>query len=129
MSRKYSRYEVNQLVKAVLVRNAVDLSALNFSSTEHSAYFSGELKKDPRGDLTRQQIAAMLKELEALPTRVDFSFDLNNWKITQRYGSWEISQSKKVGVLRSPDEKPYVIKDADGLESVLLDMINPDSGK
>lgn len=129
MSRKYSRYEINQLVKAVLVRNSVDLSALNFSSTEHSAYFNGELKKDPRGDLTKQNIMAMVREMESLPVKLEITFDLNNWKIVQRYGSWEIAQSKKAGVLRSTDEKPYEIKDADSMESVLFDLIKANSEK
>jgi len=128
MSRKFSRYEINQLVKTVLVRHAVDLSCLNFTCTEQSAYLSGDLKKDPRGEHTRQQILAMIREFEGLPVRLELIFDLNNWVITQRYGTWEIQQSKKTGTVRAPEEKPYVIKEADPMEELLQALIKAESG-
>jgi len=121
MSRKYSRYEINQIVKTVLVRHAVDLSVIDFSCTEHSVYFKGELKKDPRGDLTRQQLMAMVRELESLPLRLDYIFDLENWTVTQRYGSWELAPRKKVGVVLT-EEKPFTIRETDVLEDIMREF-------
>lgn len=118
MSRKYSRNEISQLVKTVLVRRAVDLTALLFSCTEQSVYFKGSLKKDPRGDFTKPQILAIIRELESIPARVEFLFDLDNWTITKRSGSWEMFQRRKTGVIHQREDTPYVITEASVIEDL-----------
>ncbi len=115
---QFQRYEINQQVQRVLVRNGVDLTKLHYSSSGSVVTLYGSLFKDPEGDFSVAQIESMIKELERLPARIYLSFDLENWNIAYEHGAWSIRGKRRV----LGRDKP--IEDVDVTEAdMLADML------
>ncbi len=79
MDEKVSRYEINRKVKMILVRHAVDLSQLQYSSSGPTVYLFGKLQKEPKGEFKIQEIEAMAHEIGSVPHVQGLEFDLSNW--------------------------------------------------
>lgn len=130
MRPRLTRYELNQMVKAVLVRFAVDLRALEFSCTGHSVYFKGELLKDPHGDFTAPEVMAMVNEIERFPVQLRIDFELDNWRLTPGFGAWDAQPVGAHGVSTgTPGGSPasgdttLIIDDDDTFDSLIIDDI------
>ena len=92
--KQVSRYEINRLVKQVLVRYAVDLTELQFSCSGETVYLYGNLFKDSEGAFTPLGIETLVKELSRLPFVKQLQWDLNNWYISGELGSWQITKRR-----------------------------------
>jgi hypothetical protein len=85
---------MNRQVQSVLVRHAVDLGRLGFSSTSRSVYLYGLLKRDPHGDFKPAQVKGMIEELQSLPQRPFLQFELENWNISFDTGTPVIAKAR-----------------------------------
>ena len=94
MKDQLSRYEINQNVKAVLVRHAVDLLELQYSCTGKTVGLYGNLKKDPQGNFTPSEIDSLVQELMELKQISDVYFVLDNWNIHFDFGALKIHKKK-----------------------------------
>lgn len=86
---QYSRYRVNQQVRAVLVRHAVNLALLEYSFTGQTLYLYGSLGRDPSGELRPVDVQGLLKEVGRLPLVKAVQVDVDNWTIYDSEGSWQ----------------------------------------
>ena len=86
-----SRYDVNRNIRAVLVRNNVNLDRIEFSFMGKTAYIRGELSKVNSGEFTVAAIETLVTELSKVPSVRDIQFELLNWAIMPTGGSWQIS--------------------------------------
>ena len=127
-----SRYEINQKVKTCLVRNAVDLTQINYSCSTTTVHLWGLLKKDPEGDFSPASVELLLKELSRLPEVRRLEVKLENWDIQRTEGSWSITgitkKKRKIEdgahrrVLGAGEEKTLVVDKSEGIETVLKDL-------
>jgi hypothetical protein len=129
-----SRYEVNRNVRMALTRNDADLTKIDYSFMGNTVYLNGDLVKPDR-DFSAQEIAAIAKEISALPHVRDIQFDLNNWMVASSGDSWQFSQVKKSittkGTARQAGtlgDNTVVIEKAEDL-TVVLEDIQADSKK
>lgn len=128
-----SRYEVNRNVRTVLARNDADLTRIDYSFMGNTVYLNGDLVKPDR-DFSAQEIAAIAREISALPHVRDIQFDLNNWIVASSGDSWQFSRTKKsvatTGAARQAGsgDSTVVIEKAEDL-TVVLEDIQADSKK
>jgi len=94
MKKQISRYELNRMVRQVLIRHAVDLTQLQYSSSGETVYLYGYLLKDSDGKFSPVTIETMVKELARLPYVKSIQFDLHNWVISSDIGTWQIAARK-----------------------------------
>jgi len=94
MKEQVSRYELNRMVKQVLVRHAVNLMQLQFSSSKETIYLYGDLVKDPEGPFTPSGVEVLIKDLSRMPHVKNLQFNFNNWNISGELDSWQISKRK-----------------------------------
>ncbi len=90
-----SRYKVNRDIRSILVRNAADLSRIDFSFTGRTVYIRGELFKVDNSDFPVSQIEDLARDISRLPAVRELYFDLANWSITTTGDSWQIVKIKK----------------------------------
>ena len=109
VDKKVSRYEMNQRVKAVLVRHAVNLTLLRWSSSKTTTYFYGVLKKEPEEDFTMQSLEALVKELTTMPRGPRIRFSIENWDIGSDGGSLKITKKKRPLEIDAWDGRPRTI--------------------
>ncbi|MCG6892001.1 MAG: hypothetical protein LJE65_00205 [Desulfobacteraceae bacterium] len=88
--KELSRYEINQEVRRALLRHAVDLSQLQYSSTGTTVYLFGQLRKETKGDFTDREVEGMVRELSRLPGVREIRFELSNWMLMMEPGSFEL---------------------------------------
>jgi hypothetical protein len=91
-----SRYKVNREIRTILVRNAVDLSGIEFSFSGRTAWIRGELLKVDKSDFQVSQIEDIAREIIRLPAVRELFFDLNNWAVTSSGESWQAVKLKKL---------------------------------
>jgi hypothetical protein len=93
MADQTTRYQINQKVRQVLVKHAVDLIELQYSCSGKAAftvYLYGNLKKDPTGEFSPSHIEALANELLNLPNINHIQFALDNWHIASDFGGLKI---------------------------------------
>lgn len=90
-----SRYEVNRNIRAVLVRNNVNLERVEFSFVGKTAYIRGELSKINGNEFSVSAIETIATEISKIPFVRDIQFELLNWSIMLAGGSWHIMKAKK----------------------------------
>ncbi|MBI9073934.1 MAG: hypothetical protein JEZ02_00890 [Desulfatibacillum sp.] len=127
-----NRYEINQKVKTSLVRNAVDLTQVNYSCTTTTVHIWGLLKKDPEGDFSPAGVELLLKELSRIPEVRRLQVDLDNWDVQKGDGAWVATGTKKraerkpdavqARVLGAGTEKTLVVDKRENIENVLKDL-------
>lgn len=119
-----SRYQLNQVIKTVLVHHYADLSALDFSTVGSTVYLSGTLKKDPSGEFTVSGLEAMLREIVRIPDVHGLQADLDNWMLSYTGAGFELHrktvQSKGQGA-----DKTVQISEFESVQDV-LDCIGND---
>lgn len=91
-----SRYKVNREIRGILVRNAVDLSRIDFSFTGRTAYIRGDLFKVDSSDFPASQIEDLAREISRLPAVREIYFDLANWTVTPAGDSWQVMKIKRI---------------------------------
>lgn len=89
------RYKVNRDIRTLLVKNAVDLSVIDFSFSGRTAYIRGELVKVDKSDFPVSQIEEIAREISRLPAVRELLFDLSNWSVTSTGESWQVIKLKK----------------------------------
>lgn len=94
MKKQFSRYEINRMVKQVLVRHSVDLIQVQFSCSGETVYLYGDLFKDLGRKFTPREIEVMVKDLSKLPGVRSLQFDFNNWNISGELDAWAITLRK-----------------------------------
>jgi hypothetical protein len=85
-----SRYQINQYVKAALVRHFADLSVLNFSTTGSTVYLSGSIRKDPKGEFPKVGLEALLREIVRSPGVRSLQANVDNWVINYTGAGFEL---------------------------------------
>lgn len=90
-----SRYKVNRDIRGILVRNAADLTRVDFSFTGRTVYIRGELFKVDTSDFPVSQIEDLARDISRLPAVREVYFDLTNWSITSTGDSWQVMKIKK----------------------------------
>jgi hypothetical protein len=90
-----SRYKVNREIRTVLVRNAADLSRLEFSFTGRTVYIRGELFKVDTSDFPVAQIEDLAREISRITGVREVYFDLANWTVTSTGESWQVMKVRK----------------------------------
>ena len=80
--KKYSRLEINRMVRRFLVQNTIDLTQLNFSSSIRSIRLYGRMVKTTGRELKIKEVENLIRSLETIPGISDLQFDLENWKIS-----------------------------------------------
>ena len=120
--RELTRYEMNQKVKAILVRHAVDLTKSHFSCTQHAVHIYGILSRDPRGEFTVAELEALAKDLERLRFRPRIHFEVENWNISSDMGVWAVHDKKLVSGRQKDLKKPLSVKETEEIWEVLKDM-------
>lgn len=108
-----SRYKVNREIRAVLVRNSVDLSAIEFSFSGRTAWIRGELLKVDQSDFQASQIEDIAKDICRLPSVRELFFDLNNWTVASTGESWQVAKLKKVHGRMVADDRVIEISGED----------------
>ena len=94
MKKQFTRYEINRMVKQVLVRHGVDLVQVQFSCSGETVYLYGDLVKDSDRKFTPPEVEFMIKDLSRLPNVKSLQFDFNNWNVSGELDSWAISMRK-----------------------------------
>jgi hypothetical protein len=89
-----SRYEVNQQVRAILIRHDVDLSLIDYSNVGGTIYLTGELIKGSTAEFLPSGIDELTKEITRLPGVRGIQFDLSNWIINISRRSLQIMRKK-----------------------------------
>ena len=84
-----SRYEVNQLVRAVLTRHSVDLTLVDSSFIGGTVYVSGSLQKSYGEEFAPGSIDELTKDITRVSGVRDVQFDLDNWIMNSAHGSWQ----------------------------------------
>ncbi len=128
-----SRYDINRSVKIVLVRNAADLTRLDYSCSPTTVHIWGDLVKDPEGEFSVSNVEALMKELSRLPDVRRLQVDLENWDVQKGEGAWIVTGKKKgkaakadrisgKTVSSSGEQKTLVIKEQEKISEVLKDI-------
>jgi hypothetical protein len=92
--KKLSRYEINRLVRRVLISHAVDLSQINFTASGAAVCLYGMMLKDPNQAFQPMEIMEMAKDLEKVQDVQYVQFELDNWNIISNMGDWQIMKTK-----------------------------------
>jgi hypothetical protein len=122
MAMEPTRYEINQNVKYVLVRHAVDLTRVEFSCLGTTVSLNGELNKDPSGEYTPAEVEALVKEISDLPGVRDLQVELYDWNCSSDLGSWTISKKKKTSGASPASSKTLIIEKEEFIKDVLQDL-------
>ncbi len=89
------RYEINRLIRGILIRHDVDLTKIDYSFIGNTAYLYGELLKNQRReDFELAGIEQMIRELTRIPGVRYLQVDLRNWIITHSGHSVNILKGK-----------------------------------
>lgn len=120
-----SRYQINQYVKAALVRHFVDLSVLNFSTTGSTVYLSGSIKKDPLGDFPKAGLEALLREIVRVPGVRSLQANVDNWVISYTGAGFELFRKTAQAVGSGSGETVH-IADPEAVQEVLEDIAGKD---
>lgn len=120
--RELTRYEMNQKVKTILVRHAVDLTKAHFSCTQHAVHIYGILSRDPKGEFTISELEALAQELERLHFRPRVYFEVENWNITSDMGIWTVHDKKIVSGRQKDLKKALTVEETEEIWEVLKDM-------
>jgi hypothetical protein len=88
-------YKINQTIKSILVRNYVDFSQLDFTTTRNVVYLNGTLRKDPAGEFTALGLETMLREIVRIPGVHGLQADLDNWVISYTGAGFELHRKHR----------------------------------
>lgn len=122
MQKKMSRYEINQHVKTVLVRNGADLSKINWSSSERSISIWGELTKDPSGDFDLRGVENLFNEMQRISYDILLQVELENWNVVYDFGSWVINKRKAPSSSGDINQKSLRIDIEEKVKDVVKDI-------
>jgi hypothetical protein len=111
-----SRYELNRLAAAVLVRHSVDTSRCQFSSTTTAVHLWGCLKKDPSGEFSPEGVSVLLEDLGRLPGARHVQAEFDNWNASRSEGAWLVTK-KRVAAAAGPS-RTLTITGEERLEDV-----------
>lgn len=90
-----SRYEMNQSVRAVLTRHAIDLTYLDVSCSASLVYLNGRLEKGGKQkDLAPVEVNNLFEEIERIPAVRGIIAELENWAVSADIGTWHVTPKK-----------------------------------
>ncbi len=121
MKKEFSRYEVNQKIKMILVSHNVDLSTLTFSFSGKAAWFTGKLNKASGSPLGHEEVETLCKALGGLHAIRFLNFELEDWNVSASPGSFSISRKAVASSSSGREQAPLIIKTNEKIEDVLDD--------
>jgi len=77
---KINRFELNRVIRRVLVRHRIDLKSLTFYSFNSYIEFHGLLLKSDGCDVSLSEAKSLIQELKNIKS--DAFFHFSNWHIT-----------------------------------------------
>ena len=114
MKTSYDRYEINQKIKGLLVAGGADVTALSFSFSGKTAWFTGRFTKTTGAPMPQSEIEALCKALLALTAIHHLNFEMEDWNISSSLGSFVITR-KFTAPAPAREQKPLIIRTtADG---------------
>ena len=105
-----SRYEINQKIKRTLVANGADVTALSFSFSGRTAWFSGRFNKIGGAAMSQSEIENICLALIDLPMIYYLSFDMEDWNISCAVGSLVMTRKLSGKAASVKDQKPLIIR-------------------
>jgi len=96
------RYEINRLIRGILIRNDVDLTKIDYSFIGNTAYLYGELVKNQRHeDFELSGLEQMIREIARIPGVRYLQVDLKNWIVTHSGHTVSIVKGKTAAVAQT----------------------------
>lgn len=94
MHKELSRYEMNQMVKAILVKHRANLTKLDWTSSKKTIYIYGSLYQNHNDEFAIAEIEILLKDLKAISNKINVQVELQNWVVRYELGAWTINKKK-----------------------------------
>jgi hypothetical protein len=117
-----SRYEINQKVRASLVRHGVDMLALQYSCTQGTVYLYGALKKEPMGDFSVEGVEALAIEISRIPEVKFVDFRLDNWEVSSDYSGVHVTKKKAIRATGEGPERHINITSSERIQDIIKEM-------
>lgn len=110
MKTEFSRYEINQKIKGVLVTAGADVTVLSFSFSGKTAWFTGRFNKTTGAAMDQGEVETLCKALMALPAVRHLNFEMDDWNISSSLGAFFISRKIMSAVASVREQKPLIIR-------------------
>ena len=121
-----TRYEINRLVRNILIRHRADMEVISISCTTRVVYLYGTLTKTTKPDYKPADVDILFREIEQIPMVRGIDADLENWSVSavRSTGTWLVAPKRRIlrPAAAAAGQEDYRIEKDEEITDVLDDI-------